>query len=83
MTGELINKSNLAAIGGSSWLSQNGTGVTTSASGTFYIYGPVARAYSYATDTNFNAGTNSTMTGVYVTKEGYSYASKVYGGVFN
>lgn len=83
MTGELINKSNLAAIGGSSWLSQNGAGTTTSASGTFYICGPVTRAHSYATDTNFNAGTNSTMTGVYVTKEEYSYASKVYGEVFN
>lgn len=48
MSGEVINKRNLVSIGGSSWLSQNGTGVTTSASGTFYIYGPVARVYSYA-----------------------------------
>jgi hypothetical protein len=39
--------------------------------------------FSYATDTNFNAGTNSTMTSIYFTSTGYIYASRVYNAIWN
>lgn len=39
--------------------------------------------FSYATDTNYNAGSNSTMSSIYFTNSGYIYGSKVYGAVFN
>lgn len=39
--------------------------------------------FSYATDTNYNASTNSTMTSIYFTKDGYIYGSRVYNAVWN
>lgn len=44
----VINKSNIVSLGSTAWVSSTSTGVPTSASGTYYIYGPVARVYSYA-----------------------------------
>lgn len=39
--------------------------------------------FSYATDTNYSAGTNSTTTSIYFTTAGYIYASRVYNAVWN
>ena len=39
--------------------------------------------FSYATDTNYNAGTNSTQTSIYFTTAGYIYATRVYKAVWN
>ena len=39
--------------------------------------------FSYATDTNYNAGTNSTTNSIYFSKEGYIYSGRTYGAVWN
>lgn len=45
---------------------------------------PYERLYfSYATDANFSASTNTTNSSIYFTPEGYIYGAKVYGAVWN
>lgn len=39
--------------------------------------------FSYDTDTNYNANTNTTVQSIYWTKDGYSYATRQYGAVWN
>ena len=39
--------------------------------------------FSYATDTNYNAGTNSTISSIYFSKEGYIHSGRTYGAVWN
>lgn len=48
MADKVINKSNIVSLGGTSWYHSFAPSVTTEDSGTIYIYGPVARVYSYA-----------------------------------
>ena len=39
--------------------------------------------FSYAKDSNYNTGSNSTMSSIYFTESGYIYGNKVWGAVFN